>query len=382
MRESILEQLSDIQENKGQLNEIDLSSALSKLKDKLTSKNSKLNKEFADLISKQFEGDFGGFLKKYLIKQGKKMDTVQMLINYFRDPDEDSYEDMYHLLGVPMLQYFMKKTFGKVNLRGKIRQATPFLKKVSTGNKKLDTFVYLAMSDVLNEKEVEDSFKSQIRGVLDDKLDDAYADEDFHSFLSDLMGDVDGDGDIDEDDWEELGDLEEAFNIGRKLRGVKRGVRDTFSSIDTKNRWKVLDNITDTIPNLKKPILRNIKKDIWDMKYAHVLKILKGAGTKRLAQILTKAILKHIVSQSRNLYFKEDYLADLTDFVEAIFTDRTMVIEMTDSIRDYFREHHLVMQKLKRDRQQKAKDKSQKRKDRFKKAIDRKDPIYKDLYKY
>jgi hypothetical protein len=143
MRDFIEAQLNEIKSSeKGQLNEIDLSSALGKLRDRLTSKDSRQNREFAKIVSEQFDGEFGTFLRKYLISQGKKMNTIQILVNYFKNPSKEIYEDVYHILGVPMIQYFIKKTFGKTSLKGRIKQMTPFLEKVSTGNKELDKHVF------------------------------------------------------------------------------------------------------------------------------------------------------------------------------------------------------------------------------------------------
>lgn len=379
MRGYIDEELDDFMEGKGQLDEFDFSSAFSKLKDKLTSKNDKVNRELAKVLSKQFEGNFGEFLKKYLIKQGKKMDTVQMLVNYFKSPSGDSYSDIFHLLGAPMLKYFVKKTFGKDSLRGEIKQMTPFLKKVSTGDRKLDKYVFLAMSEVLDEKEVENDFKGKVRNMLDDKLRDALDDKDFVDFLGDLMGKGE---DVEED-------LEEG--VGDSVKKVKRGVRNVFSSTENRYRWKVVDFLTDALPKLKKNILRKVKSGVWDLKYNQVLKILRGRGNKILATVLTKAILEHIITKSKKLYFKEDYLAELTSFVEGVFTDEAMVVEMRDSIRDYLRDSHIENNKsldkqLKKNKNPKGRYKKAKGNlvkgaiKGFNKSLET--PMFKDMYKY
>ena len=388
MRDFILEQINASAMEKGQLDEIDLSSALGNLKNVLTSKNSRINKEFAELVSSKFEGDFGKFLKKHLIKKGKKMDTVKMLVNYFKNDSDENYDDVFALIGSPMLDYFVKKTFGKTSIRGRIKQMTPFLKKVSTGDKNLDTFVYLAMSDALGEREVEDDFKGAIKSTIDDKLIDALDDQDFWDFLKDLMDEKEEEEEVDDDDIDSDEELEEAFGINKMVKNAKRGVRNAFSDTSDKYRWKIVDMVADVIPSLKKSILRSFKNEVWEFKYKDVLSILKGGNTNRLSEALTKSILTHIVKESRGLYFKEDYLAEMTEFVEEVFKSSTIVLEMKNSIRNYFREQDLVRKKLERDKKNKR---NSKRKNGKKGNISKisdfltrkgKEPIYKDVAKY
>lgn len=371
MRDYIKEQLNEIQrKEEGQLNEIDLSSALGKLRDKLTSKNSKQNREFAKIVSDQFEGDFAKFLKKYLIKQGRKMNTIQTLVNYFKDPSQEAYEDVYHILGAPMLQYFVKKIFGKTNLRGRIKQMTPFLKKVSTGNKELDRHVFLAMSHGIGEKELEDEFMSRLKSIIDTKLGDALENQDFLDFVTDLMGDS-------EEDEEELEE-----GIKDRIKNVKRGVRNVLASDLDRERWKVMDIITDTIPNLKKPIRRMIRDEVWKIKYNEIRKMQKGRGSNIIAKIVSKSVMKHIISKARSLYFKEDYLSKLTDVVEDVFMRKDMIDEITDGVKDYYRDNRFDLEKSKKLKKQKAEKRKKNLKRKIKWGFGRKDPIYKDVLKY
>jgi hypothetical protein len=345
MRDYIKEQLNEIQsKEEGQLNEIDLSSALGNLKNRLTSKNNKQNKAFAKILSDQFEGDFAKYLKKYLIKKGKKMDTIQTVIDYFQNPSEDNYEEVFHVIGVPMLQYFVKKTFGKSDLRGRIKQMTPFLKKVSTGNKDLDANVFLAMSHAIGEKEIEDEFKKKLRGIIDQKLGDSLEDQDFFDFISDLIHD----NDDDEEELEEgIGDVVKRVKKGAKA--VKRGARNIVADKIDRFRWKAMDVITDTIPSLKKKVKRLIKNQVWNLTYQELRKIIKGDGADVLSKVIGKSIMAYVIGHARSLYFKEDYLSTLTDIVEKVFMDGEVMKEVEKGVWEYYMDNKHTLEKAKED---------------------------------
>lgn len=350
MRDFILEQLNEI-EKKGQLNEVDLSSMISKVRDKITGKSSKLNREFAEVVSKQFEGEFGYYLKKRLIKTGKKGNNIAILVSYFKDPSKENYNNVFRIIGVPMLEFFVKKVFGKTSLKGKIKQITPFLKKVSTGNRKLDTHVFLALSDVIENKKVQSQFKDKLKDLVDDKFNKAINDQEFYDFFADFWKD-----DEKQDDEE----IEEG--IGDTFRKVKRGARDMFSSYDEKYRWKVIDNIVDDIPKLKKSIIRDIKDDVWDLKFTEIRKIITQDNYNSLAKIVTKAILKHVVKQARELYFKEDYFAELTDLVEDVFLEPEVVKDVGEGIIQYYKDSQLIAKHLEKQKLAKKADKKRGRK--------------------
>lgn len=356
-------------EGRGQIYEFDLNSIVGKFKNKVFNNKNKVYNEFAKLLGKQFQGEFGKYLEKHIRKNGEKMDAIGMLLQYFQSPSTSNFEDVYALIGKPMLEFFLKKVFGKVNLKDKakfkIRNLTPFLKKVSSGNKQMDMFIFRGIADMLNEKEVEKKFKVQLRQILDDKLGDAFNDKDFADFFEELFNSPDETNE---------GKLNEA--------GLGKKVSRAFSG--NKSKWKVFDLITDVIPNLRKSILRNIKNDIFNMDEKVINKILLSQDRNRwkpITKSITKNVLKHLVKNSRDIYFKENYMSELTDVVQKVFMSSDMVDEISQSMNDFMR-----LQKASFDKKQKERKlKQQKRKQKVKSGLGkfkRNEPIYKDLLKY
>jgi len=242
------------------------------------------------------------------------------------------------------------------------------------------------MSHAISEKEIEDEFMDKLKAIIDKKLGDALDDQDFFDFLADLMGkndkklkdDDDMDDDMDDDDLRE--------GIRDTIKNVQRGVRNILSDDMDRERWKVMDLITDTIPSLKKAIRRMIKDEVWKLKYKHLRNIQKGGGNNTLATIVSSAVMKHIISKARSLYFKEDYLADLTDVVEVVFMNQTMIDEISDGVKDYYRDNRFALEKSKRSNVSnlsKSKNKTNKNlKNKIINALTFKEPIYKDVIKY
>lgn len=152
------------------LNEFDfLKKGVNKLRDKVVGGDSGIKKK----LSSHFSNQFASFLEKKIVKSkvGKNPKALNVLI------------------GETMLEYFLKKTFGQDSLRGKIRQMTPFMKKVTTGDGKLDKAIFTTMADMISDTEVKSkiknslskrSFNSTIGKVVDDLIEE---DVDKHNFI-------------------------------------------------------------------------------------------------------------------------------------------------------------------------------------------------------
>ena len=124
-------------------------------KDKATLEN--MNDTAIELIASKFDGEFANYLRNYLKNYGKGsflgfkykgrrfsyVEILGILTRYLEtSTDSNNYQAVFELIGIPMIQYYLKKTFGKDSFLSGLRQMTPFLQKVSTGNCSLDKRIY------------------------------------------------------------------------------------------------------------------------------------------------------------------------------------------------------------------------------------------------
>ena len=346
MRDFIKEQLREIgdydnpQFNKGQLNEFDWKNVMSGVKDFISKKNKKVNKDFAKIISSKFDGEFADFLKKHLIKQGKRTNTLELITNYIQDDSNSNYDALFELIGFPMMQFFVKKTFGKDSLKGKIRQRTPFMKKVSTGNKDLDEYIFEAISKALNDNKIQNTFKKMLKDTLDDKMHDVVNDADYWNLMKDLTANVN-----------------ESIVLEANLKDKARSIRDLFLSRMQRNKYRILDNILDKLPNLKTPIKREIRDELFDMDYKKIDHIVDSFDIDTAAEIVVIPIMKHIVKNSQGLYFKMDSYKDFIDLLEYIFINGVVLDQAKSNIK-------VFMKQSIRDAEIKAKEEAKRERER------------------
>lgn len=177
------------------LTELDLSylkKAFTNLISSLTpQQKSDFNKRIAELISDQFEGKFANYLKKSLIKRGRSEDFLKILNAYLEkggtaSNDPEVSKPIFNMVAVPMLNYFLKKTFGFGN---QARGLTPFMKNVSTGNPDLDNVVRNAIYYSLqkNMDDLKDMFldpNSKFGDFLDKKVSGVLDDQELFDTLS------------------------------------------------------------------------------------------------------------------------------------------------------------------------------------------------------
>lgn len=337
MRDFIKEQIEKYAKQEivkeGQVNELDLSSAINKLKGLVTSKNSQMNRDFAELIADKFDGEFGKYLRKRLIRSGKSVNTIGLVLKYLRSPSDSSYENVFELIGIPMLDYFVNKSFGKIGLGARMRRMTPFMKKVSTGNKQLDAIIFKGLADVLEKKEVRKKLKDKLKRTIDTQLSDVISDQDFWDFINDY-----------EDNTNESVEKINEIGISDKLRGM-------FGSRETRNKFKIVDNILRYIPNLKRRLKRELKEALFDMDYEDIDHMVNKLDTKLAGKLISKPIMRDIVKNARGLYFKEEYFSEFNDMVEEVFLDNEVLEVVSERISKYMK---YVFKKARQQRKQLA----------------------------
>lgn len=320
------------------INEIDLSSLMLNIKNLVFDKNAKVNKQFAQIVASKFEGDFGKYLKNYLVKTAKTTDVFAVINNYLKDKTNvDYYSAVFQLLGMPMLSYFVERTFGKASFGGKIRQMTPFMSKVSTGNSSLDGFIFDALKKSMVDKDNQTKFRAKLKGTLDGKLHDLLDDADYNNLMQSVMKQAED---------EQLNEGEFTDSIKNKAKSI----RNLFISSEQKYKYQVLDNILEVVPNLKKEIRREIRDVIFNMDYGDIDVILStfdsdrnsrvhtipsAASILKVVDIVTNPILEHIIKNSQAIYFNSEVFGDFIEVVKGVFMDTEVVAYVKKNIKNF-----------------------------------------------
>lgn len=325
------------------LNEVDFRNLFSKIRKMVSSENDKLNREFAELLSKNFTGEFGKFLEKRLRKYAKEVDMIALFTKYMSKPDSISYENVFEVIGVPMLEFFLKKTFGKSSIKAGIRQITPFMKKVSTGNSRLDALIFKGFNTALKNRKVFDEIKVKLRDDIDDTLLRAISDKRFSEIIDiayyDSEGQKKSSGKVDEG----IGSV-----IGKGIRGTVRGVKgvaDLFKSKEMRYKFKALDNVLNTLPKLNKSIKKEIRNSLFQMEYNDLLDLVDGVNTKTAARYVTIPIIRYIMNRSKDLYFKEPFFNEMADVMKSIFLSDYVVSSVQNYVEAAIKENLIANRK-------------------------------------
>jgi hypothetical protein len=505
VRDYILEQIK--LEQRGQLNEIDPKSVLNKIRNFGSSEQSINNKKIASILSQTFEGEFAKYLYKKLIEAGKSnVDILKTLTDYQKNPNSTDYQNVFRLIGIPMLSYFVDKTFGEASIGGKIRQYTPLMSKVSTGNSELDRHVFEALGEVVRNGKVREMLQTNLEKVLKGKLQDLSNSKEYQDLISSVLPNAktaqpqssgvsrksndnilnvfdnvesqmndeksigqfkqyketysnwvkksfvpkyreiisflqsqanknesydiydkllnevtakdfiapeikelvkiidDGEENLDKffdslnldsnignqiskmfvDSMEKLNTIDKQnihkmlitlLDVGDVL-GVKKLMNNQMSegyfsdkydefkgrhlkgSIE-RNKWKILDGILDNLPNLRTEIKREVKTAVFGMDYQDIENIIDGRSVSRVAEIVTLPILKYVVKNSRGLYLKDEAFKSMSNVLEKIFTDESVVNHVKGNVEIFIK---LTMKKLREQEALKANKNKRKRK--------------------
>ena len=336
MREYIEQQINEIHSSKkGQIDEkFDPRAILGKLRDFVVNKDAKVNKEFAKIVASKFEGDFAKYLQKYLIKNGKDLNTLETITLYSQVKNDETYDKLFKIIGIPMLRYFVQKTFGKTGLKDKINSINPFMKKVSTGNSSLDNYIYTALYKSLQDVETQNTFKVKLHQTIDSKMDDIFSDKDYWELLASIQGELDDDED---------GEVEQIDEYGKRIKATAKKIRNMFISNEDKYRHQILDDILDIFPNLKKPIKREIKEKFFGNERSGVDKIpwndiehlLDSIDVNLIVNIVVEPIMEHVIKNSQAIYFKLESFKDFVEIVKKVFMQDEVLNNVKTNLQTY-----------------------------------------------
>lgn len=269
-----------------------------------------------DSIVNQFQGGFKDYLYKDLMRKvnREKISILAIISMFLSNPNNDIYKrNVLSLVGTPMLNYFLQKAFGKDSIWSRIKQITPFMKKVSTGNYALDTSIYAGLARALESGAVMTAFSTIAEPNILPKIARIENDGEFNDiFLAEILG------------------------INRGLRGVRRNIKnraqnfgdafkDLFVKREVRDKYALVKEIMKYLPSLKSKLKGEIKDAFFDMDHAKIAAFFDGRNVSVYANIkdvsipITKVILKHLMDNAKSLYF-EDLPSDVSDIVYSLFT--------------------------------------------------------------
>lgn len=309
---------------------LDINSLFSFIKGLDGSEISESNKIIAKVLMKQFEPKFGNYLYKELmknIKSGSKkngaIDLLSIIANYAgktQDNNKDEFEQVFDLIGMPMMNYFIRQTFGMKNF---IRSVTPFMKTVSTGNREIDIAIRDAMVYALDNEEAKDEFLETEKHRFDDYLQQKLAGVLDDQQVFDMIKSANSEEELEDE------------SIDEGVNDAISYIKDKFKSKESRDRIKVVDTILGYMPKLKPSIRRSIQKEIMDEDYAIILKLQNVLNENYLNKTVIKnyvvePLINHVIKQSQNLYFKEKDFKEFTPILVDVFKDPTITHLMSE----------------------------------------------------
>lgn len=324
----VIERELDNMIEEGQFNEADFHSIMGKVKDFVTRKDSKTKKRFNELLGSAFEGEFGQYLTKTLNSNMSKVDVINIISNYIKGSQNS--DAAFEIIGIPMLNYFVEKTFGRSSMKDRLRQMTPFMKKVSTGNSQLDYYIFSTFDKVLESKKVRKMFRDKLRITIDNKLHGLLNNDEFESLVSNAP----------------TNEGTELIDEANVVTNTARSVRNMFRSREVRNKFKLLDDILDNMPKLNSQIKRSIKNRLMDLDYDVIYDVKNLKNINKVAKIVTLPILQYIIKNSQDIYFKEGYFGQLVELIKDVFLDKEVVKHIEEGVKEYFKQSVLKTREI------------------------------------
>jgi hypothetical protein len=277
-------------------------------KDKGTLAN--VNDATIELIVSKFDGEFAEYLRTYLKKYGKSsflgfkykgkgfsyVEILGILSRYLENPtDVNNYENVFELIGIPMIQYYLSKTFGKDSLLSGLKQITPFMQKVSTGNGALDTRIYRALENAIKSPNVRGFLSTQMNTFITPRIANIALDQEY----------------------------KDLFN-----EGLRRFIQRNFYGNEAATKMEMISQVIRFLPwlkgSLRKKIRENLTKqltyeDLMRLGFNPNNRVPNAAIVDKAAELASIPILQHIVDSSKEIYFKDAGFDALNQIVENVF---------------------------------------------------------------
>lgn len=344
------------------------------LNKELLSEGKQENQIFTNAINQyylKYDKDYAAYVVRYLNNLSKHVDLIDIYHKYGIGSKLDANniqsksggvekENWFEVLGIPMINYFLGKTFGKVGLKSRFRQMMPFVSKASTGNKQLDNLLYIAMSRILNNaKNLQIFFKNaSIQRDLFNVAKDIYDGELFdavNAYHEQQYGEDENTNEsyiLEKDREGDVSGIGRAFwNVGKRIgKGasnlLKRGIKGAYSAIrgnnnlsggEAKGKFKVLDNIIKLIPNLNDETKQAIWRKLSEIPYEQIDDMIENVNAKKMAEIVSDVIVQNIINSSIKLYFKKPIYTNMVHILRDMFINNEDVkSSVQEAMRQYF----------------------------------------------
>lgn len=289
-------------------------------KDKATLAN--INDTIIELIVSRFDGEFADYLRRYLKSYGKSnflgikfkgrrfsyVEILSIVTNYLENAQ--NYESLFELIGIPMIQYYLKRTFGKESFLSGLRQMTPFLQKVSTGNSALDAKIYNALDDAIKSSNVRGFLATEMKSYIDPKINNIASDQAYIDL----------------------------FNEGFLKRMIYGNEAAT--------KMEMISQVIKFLPWLKTSLRRKIRENLTNyLTYDDLMRL--GFNPKnrvpnalivdKAAELASQPILQHIIDGSKEVYFKDTGFDVLNQIVEKVFASPMVASIVKSHVKAYMR---------------------------------------------
>jgi hypothetical protein len=274
-----------------------------------------------ELIASKFDEGFAEYLKKSLRNLGRRrflgirfktrnFSYVQLLAiisNYLKTKSDADYESVFELVGVPMIEYFLDKTFGKDSFLAGLKQMTPFMQKVSTGNSYLDKEIFKALKDALMDRAVRDELRKEMKPFITARIDNIASDSEFSNLFN------------------------EGF-LQRMIYGKEAA-----------DKMTMIKQIIRFLPWLKSPLRRKIDEslrklstdDLMNLGFNPKNRFPNAAVIDKAAELATEPILEHVINSSVELYFSDRGFEPLMNVLKQIFKSQLVAKTIKGAVRKF-----------------------------------------------
>lgn len=290
-------------------------------KDKSTLAN--INDTIIELIVSRFDGEFAEYLRRYLKSYGKSnflgikfkgrrfsyVEILSIVTNYLENAQ--NYENLFELIGIPMIQYYLKRTFGKESFLSGLRQMTPFMQKVSTGNSTLDGKIYDALDNAIKTKNVRDALRNEMKAYIDPKINNIASDQAYKDLFNEGF----------------LKRMIYGNEAATKMEMISQVIR-FLPWLKTSLRRKIRENLTNYLTY----------DDLMQLGFNPKNRIPNTAIVEKAAALASQPIIQHIIDGSKEVYFKDTGFDVLNKIVEKVFASPMVASIVRTYVYQYMRE--------------------------------------------
>lgn len=260
------------------------------------SRKGKITQILATLIANQYSNPYRKFVYDYIIGVGRNVDILQLLVDYQTKRDAKSFDSVFDILGVPMLNFFVNSAFG---VKSQLFNMIPIVDKIGTGDARVDAAIKYAIVNLLSSNSLRKDMQITLKSEFDNVIATISNNDQFKKLLQ-----------------------TEAF-------------MDIFKRVKVASKPELVKTIMDAFPKLNQKIRNATVQNLMQYDLDELIGVTKG-NTIPLVNAMIDSLLAHVYNYSVKAILKDGHFAMFRVLLKRLFQSPKAKQLMLDSLAKVF----------------------------------------------